>query len=171
MSYDVSKLDIKRAKHPHELFLINLVTNHILVFIALLGLANDYPYLLLIVPIISFTVLIYTMLRARRSLRVDPWYVYCHWQLGAKRSKFFILMLLIMLAVIGLVLLISGGEPGPQHYAIGGVGILPTMVTVLVLIVMESDAMHQATTGKVPKWLVKKYPNPEQQQASMEEAS
>lgn len=158
--HDVSEQEIRQAKHPHELFLINLVTNHILIFIALLGLARSYPWLILIVPIISFSVLGYTMIRARRSLRSDSWYVYCHWQLGAKRSRFFISMLLIMVTVVGLVLLVSGGNPGPQHYAIGGVGILPTLVTVLVLIVMESDAMHQANTGQVPKWLVAKYPKP-----------
>ena len=128
MHYNVSEQEIKQAKHPHELFLINLVTNHILVFVGLLGMAKTYPYLLLVVPAVSFTVLIYTLFRARRSLRRDPWFVYCHWQLGAQRSRFFIIMMLVMVAVIALVLLISGGSPKPQHYALGGAGILPMVV-------------------------------------------
>ena len=43
---------------------------------------------------------------------------------------------------------------------IGGVGILPTMVTVLALIIMESDAMHQAKQGKLPDSILEKFPNP-----------
>ncbi len=46
-------------------------------------------------------------------------------------------------------------------YAIsGGVGILPVMVTVLILILMESDALHQAALHKLPKRIVEKYPAP-----------
>jgi hypothetical protein len=44
---------------------------------------------------------------------------------------------------------------------IGGMGVLPVMVTVLVLIVMESDAMHQATQQKLPKGIVERFPNSE----------
>jgi hypothetical protein len=43
---------------------------------------------------------------------------------------------------------------------IGGLGILPIMVTVLVLILMESDALHQAALHKLPDGIVTKYPNP-----------
>jgi hypothetical protein len=44
---------------------------------------------------------------------------------------------------------------------IGGVGILPVMVTVLVLILMESDALHQAAENRLPEWMLALYPNPE----------
>jgi hypothetical protein len=44
---------------------------------------------------------------------------------------------------------------------IGGGGILPIMVTVLVLILMESDALHQATSRHLSKSVVKKYPYPD----------
>ena len=43
---------------------------------------------------------------------------------------------------------------------IGGFGILPIMVTVLVLILMESDVLHQAALHKLPDSIVLKYPNP-----------
>lgn len=44
---------------------------------------------------------------------------------------------------------------------VGGMGMLPIMVTVLVLILMESDALHQAALHKLPKWILTAYPNPE----------
>lgn len=161
MKFKVSEQEMKAARHPHELFLINLITNHILLFVGLLGMATSYPWLLAIVPVISVLVLGYLLLRARKSLSDDPWYAMCHWQVCARRSRLFLVMLGVMFAVIGLLLLVTGGDMKPQHYALGGVGILPTMLTVLVLIVMESDAVHQAKSGIVPRWALERFPNPE----------
>lgn len=160
MRYEVNDAEIKAAKHPHEWFLVNLITNHVLLFVAFLS-ASSLQGFLILVPIISVAILGYLLIRARRAHVSAPWFVHCHWQIAARRSRFFILMLAIMGLVIGTVLLVSGGDPEPQHYALGGLGILPTMITVLALIVMESEAMHQARTGQLPKWVVEQYPNPE----------
>lgn len=159
MQYEISEAQSKAARHPHELFLINLITNHILLFVAALSVASSYPFLLLPIPIISAGVMTYMLVRARLSLSRDPWYVKCHWQLAAKRSRMFLIMLAIMAGAVLLLLLASGGNPGPQHWALGGAAMLPTMVTVLVMIVMESDAMHQARHGMLPAWLVERFPN------------
>ena len=160
MQFEIPENEKKMARHPHEIFLINLITNHILIFIGLLGMAKSYPLLMLVTPGISLCLLLYILYRARRALTQDPWFVKCHWQIGARRSRLFIAMLAIMGLVVVGVLLASGGEPGPQHYAIGGLGILPTMLTTLALIVMESDAMHQARLGKLPDSIVRRYPAP-----------
>jgi len=67
------------------------------------------------------------------------------------------------LVVLGLILLVGGDMSAlkPGHYAMGGVAMLPTIFSVLVLVVMESDAVHKANLGEVPDWLVEKYPRPE----------
>lgn len=161
MQYEVTEALGQKAKFPHEIFLINLITNHILLFVGLLGMAKTYPLLMLVTPTISFLVMGYLMLRARYAMKADPWYVSCHWQLCVSRCKMFIGMLLLLGLVVGGILLSVGGDVSqlkPGHFAIGGVATLPTLVTVLVLIVMESDALHKARTGVVPDWLVKKYP-------------
>ncbi len=161
MQFDIPEKDKKSACHSHELFLINLITNHILLFIGLLGMARTYPLLMLVTPSISLCMLLYILYRARRSLTQDPWFVKCHWQIGARRSRLFITMLAIMGLLIVAVLLISGGDPKPQHYAFAGVGAVPTMFTILALIVMESDAMHQARQGKISDNIVQQFPNPD----------
>ncbi len=161
MQYEVTEALSQKAKLPHEIFLINLITNHILIFVGLLGMAKSYPLLMLVTPMISFTVMGYLMIRARHALKHDPWYVACHWQLCAHRSKKFIGMLLLLgLAVVGILLSVGWdvSQLKPGHFALGGVASLPTLVFVLVLIVMESDALHKAKTGVVPEWLEKKYP-------------
>lgn len=161
MQYEVSEAHIKDAKHSHEIFLINLITNHILIFVGLLGMAKTFPWLLLVTPSISLVVLSYIMIRARSKLHSASWFAACHWQLCAHRSKLFIGMLLLLGLVLTGLLLSVGGDPAqlrPGHMAIGGVMALPTLVFILVLIVMESDAMHKAKTGIVPQWLEEKYP-------------
>ncbi len=161
MQFEIPENEKEQARHPHEIFLINLITNHILIFIALLGMAKTYPLLMLVTPTISLCTLLYLLYRARRSLTQDSWFVKCHWQISAHRSRLFITMLAIMGLAVGAVLLISGGELKPQHYAFGAIGILPTMLTTLALIVMESDAMHQARLGKLPDSIVQRFPNPD----------
>ena len=161
MKVEVSERERKQARHPHEYFLINLITNHILLFVGLLGMSRENPALMLVIPAISVTILIYLLLRARASVKRDEWFVMCHWQLCARRSRFFIGMLGLLVVVVAVLLLSVGGDVNalkPGHYAIGGVAILPTMLSVLVLIVMESDAVHKANLGEVPDWLARKYP-------------
>jgi hypothetical protein len=163
MQCDLTEEMSRKARFPHEIFLINLITNHILIFVGLLGMAKSYPWLMLVTPSISVVVLSYLMINARRSLKTAPWYVACHWQLCAHRSKMFIGMLgLLGLVIVGL-LISAGGDASqlkPGHYAIAGVTALPTLVFILALIVMESDALHKARTGQVPEWLVAKHPQP-----------
>ena len=161
MIYDVSPEEIKAAKWPHEVFLINLIFNHILMFIAFLS-ASSLFHMVVLVPIVSFIILGYTLWRARLSCKRDPWYVMCHWQVAGRRSRLFIVMLLIMVSIstIGLLGHYYLGWMKELVYAlIGGAGLLPTMVTVLVLIIMESDALHMAGNGKLPEWVVARYPN------------
>lgn len=161
MSYEISDNEKKQARHPHELFLINLITNHILLFAAALGVATSYPLLLLPTALASASILIYTLVRARRSLTVDSWFVSCHWQVAARRSRMFLIMLAAVSGVVCTILLLAAGDPSPQQWAILGATVLPVMVTVLVLIILETDAMQQATHGDLPKWVRERMPQPQ----------
>ncbi len=164
MRFEVSKEEIKKANVPHELFLTNLVGNHILMAISAGWMAGSYPWLMAMVPIISFSILGYTLWRARRSRTRDSWYPMCHWQVCARRSKILILMLslLVLIATLGWLGYTYLGMMKEAVLAlIAGVGLLPVMVTVLVLIITESEALYHANQAKLPKWVVEKYPNPD----------
>ena len=163
MKFEITEEEAKKAKVPHEIFLTNMVGNHILMFIAALGMAGSYWQPLAMVPVISISLIIYTLWRAKKSKVEETWYVMCHWQIAARRSRMFINMLLLMVlgSVFGWIGHAYLGMMEVAVYAlVGGVAILPTMVTVLVLIVMESDAMHQAAQHKLPDSVVERYPNP-----------
>lgn len=164
MKFEISEQESRQAKVPHEIFLTNLVGNHILWFIASLGLVRSYWQPLALVPVVSILILGYTLWRARQSKKRDSWFVMCHWQLCAGRSRVFILTLAI-LGSISLLGWIGFTYFGMKQVAvmamIGGAGVLPVMVTVLVLILMESDALHQAAQHKLPKRMIERYPNPD----------
>lgn len=157
MQYHVSEEDIKAAKWPHDLFLINLIFNHILMFVAFLSASSLWQWVI-IVPIASLLILVYSLWRAKKSLTADSWYVKCHWQICHKRSMMFIGMIVLMLLAMTAILLVSDGNPRPQHIALGGAAILPTMVMVLVLIVFETEALDDARKGRVPDNVVKRFP-------------
>ncbi|MCU7797901.1 MAG: hypothetical protein KZQ73_07520 [Candidatus Thiodiazotropha sp. (ex Semelilucina semeliformis)] len=164
MKFEISDDLTRKAKIPHDIFLTNLIGNHILWFVAALGLVRSYWQPLALVPIVSLCLLIYTLWRAKQSRQKDPWYVMVHWQIAAERSRFFIYMLLAALTV-ALLGWIGYSYLGMMKVAVmalvGGVSILPIMVTVLVLILMESDALHQATLHKLSQRVVDKYPLPD----------
>ncbi len=164
MQFEVDEKQRKRAKLPHEIFLINLVAVHILWFVAALGVAKSLPYPLLAMPIMSASILGYILWRAKQTLQnEEEWFVKCHWQMAAKRARIFIgmLALLVLVSALGWVGYTHLGMMQVAVIAlIGGAGILPIMVTVLALIIMESDAMHQASQGKLGKAIVEKFPNP-----------
>ena len=163
MKFIITDEESRKAKIPHEIFLTNLIANHILWFIASLGMVKETPQLLAMVPITSFAFITFILWRAKKSRTTDSWFVMCHWQIAATRSYIFIIMLLFMLsiALLGWLGITYLDMKDVAAYAIiGGVGILPVMVTVLALIIMESDMLHQATLHKLPNGVAEKYRSP-----------
>jgi len=68
----------------------------------------------------------------------------------------------VLLSLLGWLGYAYAGMMKVAVYAlVGGMGMLPTMVTVLVLIILESDALHQARHGQLPAWVVQRFPNSE----------
>lgn len=155
----ITQLDMKNAGHPHELLLINLIFNHVLLFIGTMGLVGPYPLLPLVVPVTSVGILSYIFLRAKRAQTSDTWFVNAHWQICAQRSRKFIFMLLgagilLLLGWAGYAFL---GMTKVKVLALFAVAILPVMVTILILVVLESDAMNQARKGTMPEWAAKRF--------------
>ncbi|NBC49173.1 MAG: hypothetical protein GVY22_14580 [Gammaproteobacteria bacterium] len=164
MRFDISPREIKKANIPHEIFLTNLIGNHILMAVAAGGIAGTFPWVMAVIPAISFSILSFTLWRAHRAIGRDPWYVMCHWQVCARRSRIFIGMLSLLLGAILLAWIghVYGGMMKEAAIAlVAGIGILPVMVTVLVLIIVESDALYNANQAKLPAWVVERYPNPD----------
>ena len=157
MKFNVSSEDIKKSRIPHEVFLTNLIFNHVLVFVAIMS-ASSLTHLIVFIPVFSFASLAYIFWGAHRAKTRASWYVSGHWQVAAKRSRFFLGMLAAMGSLLAIIYIASGGDMKPQHWAFSGAAFLPVMVSVLGLIVFESDALHQAKLGILPDWISEKFP-------------
>lgn len=154
--YSATPDEIVRAKWPHEIFLINLMFNHILVFAATFGvLFSTFPLMVLIVPVTSFAITGYILIKAPRiAASNETVFVKAHWAVAQKRNKHFIWLLPIVCPVVGGGLLLSrlmGWSKIATLAVLGGVGLLPFMVSMLVLIVLGNDSMYRARHSKLPK--------------------
>lgn len=156
--YAASPEEITRAKWPHEIFLINLVFNHILVFASTFGVFSTFPWMVLIVPITSFAITGYLLIKARKIAAGDETvFVKSHWAIADKRNKHFLWLLTATCVVVGGGLLLSklmGWSKIATIALLGGVGLLPFMVSLLVLIVLGNDSMYQARHSKIAKGYV-----------------
>jgi hypothetical protein len=161
--FTVAPEETVRAKWPHEIFLINLVFNHILVFASTFGVFSTFPLMVLIVPITSFVITGYIVIKSKQIAKSnETWFVKSHWIIAAKRNNYFLRLLTITCTVIGGGLLLSkmmGWSKITTIALLGGFGILPFMVSLLVLIVMGNDSMYQARHGKLPRRFVEQNPD------------
>lgn len=157
MKYDVSPTDLKKARVPHEVFLTNLIFNHILVFVAIIS-ASSLLHFIVIIPIFSVLSLLYIFWGAQRAKKNASWYVSGHWQIAARRSRFFLLMLTVVGGLLGIIWLAAGGDMKPQHWAFSGAAFLPIMASVLGLIIFESESLHQAKIAILPEWISRRFP-------------
>ncbi len=156
--FNISTEEGTRAKWPHEIFLINLIFNHIFVFCATVAVFGTFPWLPALVPLISFSIIGYILIKARQvAASGETWFVKAHWRIAAARNRHFMLLLTAtcVVSVTGLWLAgIFGWGRIPTIALIGGAGLLPFMVVLLVLIVLGNESVFMARDGKLPKRLV-----------------
>jgi hypothetical protein len=166
MEIQASVAERKRARHLHAVLLFNLVVNHIFLFLMALTLIGVSKKPLMLVILVSISLMSYILIRAKHGLLAEPsWFVRCHWQFAAKRTRLFLLLFLAM-GSLTLLLFYGGHAIGMQKVATwaltGGLGAFPFMASILVLIVVEFDAEHQAKGGKVPAGAIANYPLPKE---------
>lgn len=161
--FTIAPEETVRAKWPHEIFLINLVFNHILVFASTFGVFSTFPLMVLIVPVTSFVITAYIIVKAKQIAKSDEtWFVKSHWVIAERRNYKFLMLLTITCTIIGGGLTLSkmmGWSKVATIALLGGVGMLPFMVSLLVLIVLGNDSMYQARHGKLPKRFVESNPD------------
>ena len=156
----ITEQEISAAKVPHDIFLSNLIMNHILFFTAIAAFGGSYIKYLVLVPVFSFIALAVTFYRASKVKREDSEFVYVHWQIARRWSVLFsgVLALLCTVSLLGWLGQQYGNMMKEMVYAlIGGLGILPTLLSVLVLVVIESDSLHHARLGEIPKGARKRF--------------
>jgi len=160
--FSITPEEGRRARWPHEIFLINLIFNHIFMFCATVAVFGTFPLLTALVPAISFSIIGYILIRARQvAAGGESWFVKAHWQIAARRNRFFMLLLAVTCMVSGGGLWLSGilgWAKIPTIALIAGGGLLPFMVALLVLIVLGNESVYMARDGRLPERFAEQNP-------------
>ena len=102
----------RRAKTPHELFVLNLAVFHLLLAPAAIVLKVGVAGFL--IPLAaSLSVIAFTYLRARRGRLHDPWFVAVHWTLAARRARILLAVYAISGVILGAGLLVASAGMTP----------------------------------------------------------
>jgi len=154
MNFQASAAEIKRAKHLHSVLLFDFIVIHIFVFLIAISVIKTTFVPLIVMPLLSIASLGYIQFKAQRARTQEPsWFVRSHSLLAAKRARLF-LTLFIVTGAFTAVLFLGGAKMGLSPIATKalafGLGQLPFMFSMLVLVVLEFDAEHQCSSSKVP---------------------
>lgn len=156
----VDEQQSSKAKLPHDVFLTNLIVNHILLFTTIAATGRSYFEFMVLVPVISFSLIAYTLIRASRVRREDGEFVYVHWQIAKRWSRLFayVLLFAVSISILGWLGYTYGGMMREMVLAmIAGLSALPVLVSVLILIIVEMDALHHARVGTLPEWAKRRF--------------
>lgn len=154
MEPQYTEAEVKRAKKLHSMLLFDFIVVHVFLFVLALSLLKASFIPMILMPALSIGLLANVIIKASRSIsRESCEFVLCHNLLARQRAKLF-LMLFIITGTLTTVLVLGGAEFGMSKitsYALAaGIGQLPFMVALLVLVVLEFDAEHQCKDGKIP---------------------
>ncbi|MEA3275540.1 MAG: hypothetical protein U9Q81_09695 [Pseudomonadota bacterium] len=174
MLFQVDEAQRRKAKSPHELAMVNLLLFNLPMLIALLAGSfvqkdsplADYKVIGVLVPLfISLGVVAFTFMKARKTASTEPWFVASHWKLATGRYKILLIAYLVGAVLIGLGWLLSQAQSDPRmqelmFIALQRVAIAPILISLMVLIMLESGSLYQAGRGEVPDALTKRFPPP-----------
>ncbi|MBI4937532.1 MAG: hypothetical protein HY846_04835 [Nitrosomonadales bacterium] len=166
MSYQASAAEIKRAQHLHSVLLFDFIVVHVFILILALSLIKSSYLPLMLMPLLSLGALGYVMLKAKQALTREPcWFVRCHMILAGRRARMF-LALFVVTGAFTAAMLLGGAKAGLSPIAAKslafGLGQLPFMASLLVLIVLEFDAEHQCKKSNIPAAALALHPAPKE---------
>lgn len=164
MDHQATAAEIKRAQSLHSALLFDFIVIHVFLFVLALSVLKLSLIPITLMPILSISLLAYVLIKARRALTHEPsYFVRCHMLLAAKRARMFLILFLVTGSFTTLMF-IGGPQLGISPIASKalavGIGQLPFMVTLLVLVVMEFDAEHQCKSSKIPTAAIALHPTP-----------
>jgi uncharacterized membrane protein len=155
----------KKARNPHELFMLNLALFHLLLAPVSFFMVGSVKALL--IPLtVSCIVITFIYLRGRKAEQNSHWFEMIHWKLAFRRGR----LLLIAYSVTALIItagwLIALGIDKQTSKDIittifSRIGIMPTFILVVVTFVLESGSIHQAGRGEIQEGMVKRHPIPD----------
>jgi len=143
----ISALERKKARAPHNLFMLNLALIHLLMTPAIIAL--DIGLVAILLPLSLSLIIIGVSHMISRHYEDQP-YIYKHWLLAHRHYKFLIISYLITAALLALGSLIALSSPDPHMQSILQtvfirIAIMPVVLGVMLCFFLESSALTQTT--------------------------
>jgi hypothetical protein len=154
----------KKARNPHELFMLNLALFHLLLAPVSFFMVGSVKALF--IPLtVSCIVITFIYLRGRKAEQSSHWFEMVHWKLAFRRATFLLIAYAVTACIItGGWLLAQGADQAMQDIFLtisSRIGIMPTFILVVITFVLESGSIHQAGRGEIQESMVKRHPLPE----------
>ena len=173
MFFPVDETIRRRAKSPHELAMVNLLLVNLPMLIALLAgsflqqgsVLARYKLVGVLIPlVVSLAVITFTFAKSRGP-GTGSWFVTAHWKLATGRYKILLIAYLVGATLIGLGWILAQTQSDPRmeelmFIALQRVAIAPMLISLMVLIMLESGSIGQAGRGEVPDRLIERFPPP-----------
>lgn len=161
MQMQITEQTRKRARWPHDLFVLNILFFHLLLTPATIFLGVGHKGLLLPLTL-SGLVIAYIFYRSRTE---QDWFDAAHWRLAFKRSKLLIAGYLGSGLIFLLGWFVAQGAQGDSMQNImftvfTRIAIMPTLIMVMITVVLEASATGMVSRGEVPDSIARDFPPP-----------
>ena len=161
MKFHVEQAVMNQAKHPHNLFMMNLALFHLLMTPAVIVLNIGLSGVLL--PLmLSLAVMLFTYLKSNRIDRDNNLYLFLHWKLALLRYRYLLLSYAVTagLMLVGWMISTGAADEHMRHIlqtVFIRIAIMPVLIMVMVNFYLESNAINLASSGDVPDNLIKNH--------------
>ncbi len=161
MKFDVEKSIMNQAKHPHNLFMLNLALFHLLMTPAVIALKVGLWGIMLPL-LLSLSVMLFTYVRSNRIDSNNQLFVFLHWKLALLRYRYLLISYAVtaVLMLVGWMLSMGTADEHMRNIlqtVFIRIAIMPVLIMVMVNFYLESNAINIASSGEIPDSLVNTY--------------
>jgi len=154
MQIQVSEIEKKKARIPHNIFMLNLALIHLLMTPAVIALEIGASGMILPL-VLSLGIIFYTYKHGKSIQNTQHWFIVKHWALAIKRYKLLLISYVITAALIltGWLLAMASPDPNMQDIletVFIRIAIMPVLLMVMINFYLESSAINMASKGELP---------------------
>ena len=154
MQVEITENEKKKARIPHNIFMLNLALFHLLMTPA--AIALEIGTIGMMLPLVlSLAIIFYTHSHKKNIQNTEHWFVVNHWELAIKRYKLLLFSYLITAVLMLTGWLLAMGSPDPNMQDILKtvfirIAIMPVLLMVMINFYLESSAINLASKGELP---------------------
>lgn len=156
MQFEINDKVKKKARWPHDLFVLNIFFFHLLLTPATI-LLNVGQLGLLLPLALSGSVIGYIYFRSRTA---PHWFVAAHWKLAFRRCKLLLGGYMGSAVIFFIGWLVSQGAQSESMQSImftvfTRIAIMPTLIMAMITVVLEASATGAVSRGEIPDVIAK----------------